>query len=453
MTGVLLFVPLAAAAAMMALASWLLRAGGGREASRAFAIVLVARATSLAGLTMLSVSGSTALVSMGAAVYSGAALVTVLGVAYFIAVYPTRRVRLPQGAIVPVGILLATVAIGVAIGLWPTLVLPAHPPTGTGPAAVVIWFMGAPRAPLGLGPTLLDSMMVVPAFLLVRDFLSAPPGRRRDTFLIVSLGFFAPAACSCMIAGLLLQLCGETPRPQDPSIFNYLEMGLFALWAVFLVSVLGYLAVHLRKRGTSDLRQVGLFAAVVLVSTLVGASTVLIQDLDLSIAAINAMLGFWSTLGAALVAIGVLRYNLFDLDLRVKISLRRSTVAAVFVGAYFLVSEIGAVWFAEVAGSEYWGIAGAGVLLLALRPIQRVAERFAERMMPGAKPLSVLGPSAQIDFYREQVDLMWMDGRLSPKDRIVLVNLRGHLGLDADTAEAVELEVLATQPKPAPPSV
>jgi hypothetical protein len=40
---------------------------------------------------------------------------------------------------------------------------------------------------------------------------------------------------------------------------------------------------------------------------------------------------------------------------------------------------------------------------------------------------------------------MWMDGHLSPKDRLVLANLRTRLGLDPETAERIELEVLAGQ--------
>ncbi len=43
-----------------------------------------------------------------------------------------------------------------------------------------------------------------------------------------------------------------------------------------------------------------------------------------------------------LVACGMLRAHLFDIDLRLKRTLKRSTVAAALVAAYFLVSELAA---------------------------------------------------------------------------------------------------------------
>lgn len=157
------------------------------------------------------------------------------------------------------------------------------------------------------------------------------------------------------------------------------------------------------------------------------------------------MLAFWSTMGAALVTYGVLRYSLFDIDVRLKTSFRRGTVAAVFVAAYFLVSEAAAELFAGVSGSAYLGIAAAALLLLALHPIQGLAERVVERVMPGTKPLLDVGHDEALAFCREHVDLMWMDGHLSAKDRLVLANLRTRLGLDLESAEAIELGVLGSR--------
>ena len=161
--------------------------------------------------------------------------------------------------------------------------------------------------------------------------------------------------------------------------------------------------------------------------------------MDDSVRAIYLMVAFWSVLGALLVAYGILRYGLFEIDLTVKLTLRRSTVAAIFVAVYFLVSEAATVWFSGVSGSEYYGIIAAGLLLLALHPIQGIAEGFVDRVMPSTQPLQSLDRSEQVAFYREQVDLMWMDGVLSPKDRLVLASLMTRLGIDPDTAEAVEL--------------
>lgn len=312
--------------------------------------------------------------------------------------------------------------------------------------AVVSWMLGHPRGVIGIAPTLLDLMMAVPAFALVRDYRHAPPGRRRDTYLLVSLGFFAPAACSCLIAGALLQLRGATPRPADPSLFNYLEMGFFGVWFIVVSALLGFVAMQaVRARVERQRRDAALFGLIVVVSTISGAIAGSLPDVAASITAIGVMVAGWSTLGAALVGWGILRYSLFDIDIKLKASLQRSTVAAVFVAVYFLVSEVGAVWFSDVSGSDYWGIAAAALLLLALHPLQGATERVFDGLMPAARPLGSLNRDQQVAFYREQVDLMWMDGHLSPKDRLVLANLRVRLGLDTETAEAVELAVIAAQ--------
>jgi hypothetical protein len=223
-------------------------------------------------------------------------------------------------------------------------------------------------------------------------------------------------------------------------------MAVFGTWFVVLTLMLVYLGVHALRSGDAEARrEPALFAAVLVVSGVLGGTAGNLPDPIDSLRAVAAMVGFWSALGAALVGYGVLRYSLFDIDLRLKLTVQRSTVAAVFVAAYFLVSEGATVWFSGVSGSEYFGIAAAALLLLALHPIQRLARRLAGRLMPGARPLLELERDEQVEFYREHVDLMWMDGHLSPKDRLVLANLRTRLGLHPETAERIELEVLAGQ--------
>ena len=62
--------------------------------------------------------------------------------------------------------------------------------------------------------------------------------------------------------------------------------------------------------------------------------------------------------------------------------------------------------------------------------------------MPKVKPLSDLDAAERVEFYREHLELMWMDGVLSGRDRLVLANLRSRLQLEADVAERIELEIV-----------
>jgi len=89
----------------------------------------------------------------------------------------------------PIVVFLPLLVLEALIVLYPGLVRPAAPLTDTGPIAVANWLFGNPQRPFGLAPTVLDLMMAVPAFILVRDYLRAARGKRRDTLLIVSLGF------------------------------------------------------------------------------------------------------------------------------------------------------------------------------------------------------------------------------------------------------------------------
>jgi len=68
-----------------------------------------------------------------------------------------------------------------------------------------------------------------------------------------------------------------------------------------------------------------------------------------------------------LVVYGVLRTELFDIDLRIKKTLRRSLVAAAFVTAFFLVSELASLWLSDRFGTVI-GLLGTGALVLFLDP-------------------------------------------------------------------------------------
>ncbi|MCG8468829.1 MAG: hypothetical protein MJB57_11585 [Gemmatimonadetes bacterium] len=413
---VMLFVPLLAAATMVVLAIWLARIAKGREASHAFAMVLWSRAVSLVGLTILFIATSPFMVMLGGALYPAGAFLAALGTVYFTAVYPRRWARLPRAT--PALILVFTAALAGAFVLWPSLIIPPGMPADLSPGGKVSWFLSRPRTPFGLSPVLLDVTLTIPAFLLAREASAARNGRKRKTLRLVSLGFFAPAACSCMVAGLLLQIRGLTPSPTDPSLFNRVEMGLFGLW---FVAILALCAYFLWKRDT-------LFVGVVIVSVLIGGSTALTDDLSLSVSSINAMLGAWSTLGAILVAIGVLRYDLFDLDDKVKLAVRRGTVGAIFAGAFFAGSEL-LEGLVPVEGTIL-GLAAAGAVVLVLRPVQRLVERLTDRWMGPAKPIDGLDEDAKREIYRQQLDLLTVDGHLSERDKAVLENLSAQLGID-----------------------
>jgi hypothetical protein len=438
-----LYAPAVSGIVMLALAGWLLWLSSERRQARAFALLLIIRGFSLIVLTISPTATTLSLASLASVLYPVLCFGAAIAALYFVAVYPAPRAWLPKGLLGPAlffGPFLVVLAWAL---IDPGIVWPGFAAAETGFKALFDRVAAATKGPIAVAPTLLDFVLVIPAFVLVRDYLGSPPGRKRSTLLLVSFGFFAPAACSCLIAGAFLQMRNDVPRPSNPSLFNHVEAGIFVAWFLIMVILIGYLIVRaLREPKTGNRRAAAMFALLVVLSTGIGAVAASISDPLDSVAAIFVMVAAWSALGALIVTYAVVRQSLFDIDVRFKRTIEQGTIAAVFVAVYFVVTETATQLLTDFAGSAYLGIGAAALLLFTLHPLERFAAKMASGAMPKVKPLSELDQAESILFYREQVELMWMDGVLSRKDRVVLANLRSRLQLEADLAERIELETV-----------
>jgi hypothetical protein len=150
--------------------------------------------------------------------------------------------------------------------------------------------------------------------------------------------------------------------------------------------------------------------------------------------------GLTRLLGALALAYVVLRHNLFDLDVKVKWTLSRGTVAAVFLAVFFVVAQLAQNFLSERYG---WALGGAaaGLLLFAIAPIQRAAERLSDKAMPGVRPENpayVLRRKRET--YRNAYATAWADGTMTPKDVRMLHQVREALGLPEKDILAIERE-------------
>lgn len=143
-----------------------------------------------------------------------------------------------------------------------------------------------------------------------------------------------------------------------------------------------------------------------------------------------------------LIAYVLLRYHLFDVELRIKAGLRRSTVAAVFVASFFVVAAIAEQWLQQRGGILLGGIA-VGLLVFALRPIERAAERLANTAMPAVQATPEYLAFRKLDVYRAAVESAHETGGITDKERLSLDGLRGKLGIAPGDAAAVEREIIA----------
>ncbi len=154
---------------------------------------------------------------------------------------------------------------------------------------------------------------------------------------------------------------------------------------------------------------------------------------------------FVTLLFVALVSYGILKTHLFDLDVRVKWTISRGTVAALILGGFYVVSELSARVFQQRFGA-LWGIIAAGLLLFALSPLQRFGHKIANAAMPDVVPIGLRTKAERLDLYRHQLEIAWMDGRLTRKEALLLDTFRSRLGLSPEEAAGLQHSLAAAVP-------
>jgi hypothetical protein len=143
-----------------------------------------------------------------------------------------------------------------------------------------------------------------------------------------------------------------------------------------------------------------------------------------------------------LVAYGVLRVQLFDIDLRIKRTIKRSTVAAAFVATFFIVSESAGNYLSSQFGTVL-GVLGTGALVFFLDPIQRAAERLSNAAMPNTHDTPEYERFRKLQVYESALRAALEDGHISERQRRVLSSMIESMGIDPKVAEALENDARA----------
>ena len=141
-----------------------------------------------------------------------------------------------------------------------------------------------------------------------------------------------------------------------------------------------------------------------------------------------------------LLSYGILKVQLFDIDLRIKRGLRRSTVAAVFVAVFFVVEQIAQNYLSARFGLLLGAIA-AGLTLFAFSHIHHFAERVANGAMPNVKPTPEYLAYRKLEVYRAAFEDLYSENGISDKERAMLDHMRAKLDIRPGDALAIESEV------------
>ncbi len=140
-----------------------------------------------------------------------------------------------------------------------------------------------------------------------------------------------------------------------------------------------------------------------------------------------------------LTGYGILRHQLFGIDLRVRLAVEKSTIAAVFAVVFLTASEL----VERSIGVEgVWFGVGAAVLIgLFFRRVERVGEAVADRIMPGVEDTEEYRDRRAREIYQAALESALVDGTVTDRERDVLATLADQLGLSAGDARGIERDV------------
>ena len=150
--------------------------------------------------------------------------------------------------------------------------------------------------------------------------------------------------------------------------------------------------------------------------------------------------GVWRFAMPLLFVYALLRRQLFGKEVRLRLAISRSTIAAVFIAVFFAASEAAQQFFGESLGSAYFGIAAAGALVFALAPLQRAAERLAEKAVPDVSSMPSRSRSRE-RAYRLALLAAVDGGPLTAKEEMHLADLAEELGIGAGEALRLRRDV------------
>lgn len=290
-------------------------------------------------------------------------------------------------------------------------------------------------------------MPFVPALLLAFALVYPRPQRAlEDRRWLLGLPFLPPVSHLVVIAvDPNLMYAGNPPLPMFVFL-AYLLVGAGLAAGIFWARArparteleAGRLSYMAKAIGV-PVALVGGLAAVLFTVLDVGGPFEPVPGAGISPIDVISLLALLPALG---LGYGVLKYRVLDIDLKVKTGIRNSTLAAIFVAVFFVVSEGAQVLFAGFAGSEMLGVLASGALVFFLAPLQRVAQRVSDTAMPDVEDTPEHRTRRKTEVYRATLEEVLADGQMSAKDRRVLLRLQESLELEAEAAQRLEREVL-----------
>jgi hypothetical protein len=156
----------------------------------------------------------------------------------------------------------------------------------------------------------------------------------------------------------------------------------------------------------------------------------------------SGLLGASRMAGMGVLAYAILRQQLFDIDIRIKWTLRRGTLLALILLPFLVVQQVIENSFPNSPMGFWAGSVAAGLTLLALNPLQALARVIADKAMPRVRerdPAYLLKEKRET--YRQACTAAWGDGTLTREEAQLLADLRLALALPEGDYQRIERDV------------
>lgn len=421
---------IATAAGVLALAALLLSLAPHHRANRVFALLLFLRGVSSLTYSFGTIADDAETARFWWDLFPYPLFFIPFVALYFALVYPHARGSLGRSSWAGAAFLGAGALVSFAYALEPALFWDLEEAGAGlhGPEE------DAPAGPLFVFDVLIEVAYAVVAIAFAQDWVKASPQNRSRSPILISFAFSAVVLYNSLsipldVPRLLLRHGGLLSAAMVTTLLLAFALVL-GLACNFVWHSLRNPEVVVRQGAR---RYVGLLALPVLS---VGLLLALPDDYQPATPWLYLMAGLWRLALPVLVTYGLLRHHLFDIDLKVKWTLKHFIIAVPFAGVFFLASE----GLEELVPTEglWLGLGAAALLALALKPIENFAGHVVDRMMPDVQSTGDYVRARKLEVYRDAVEGLLADGTITAKERRVLEQLKTRLGLHPSEARRLE---------------
>jgi len=158
----------------------------------------------------------------------------------------------------------------------------------------------------------------------------------------------------------------------------------------------------------------------------------------------EGMARFGAIIALPLLAYGILRTQLFDVDLQIQWGVKRGTLVSIFLVAFFVTAKLAETYLSRTGG-WFAGAMAAGLLLFATPRLNKFSDRVAETAMPSVSPSVEYVTFRKLEVYKAAVESAVETGPIDTREREMLTRLQAKLGLSHASAVAIETNVVETR--------